>query len=382
MSMKRILITGGAGFIGSHTADALLCAGYSVRILDILDPQIHGRRRQFPSILDPRIERMRGDVRCPRDLTKALENVDVVYHLAAFTGVGQSMYEISNYVDNNVGGTAALLQVLAHSKHRIQRLILASSRAIYGEGNARCSKHGVVSPLQRERGALENGDFNAKCPRCCKTVEPIPTPEGKPANPGSIYAVTKKHQEDLCIQACSAYGLSLVILRYFNVYGSRQALQNPYTGVITVFFNRLRDGSPISLYEDGIPTRDFVHVSDVVQANIAALNPQLSSGSIFNIGNGIPVTIRELAQALGEVMGCSPNLESKGEFRLGDILSCTSDLNQSHRILGYSPKISLRKGLAEFLEWAKRRRVVHGSSYEQTVRELKQHGLFGHALSS
>lgn len=375
--MSHILITGGAGFIGSHTADALLAAGHHVRVLDLLDPQIHGKSRHFPSTLDPRVERMRGDVRQARDLAKALKGIDIVYHFAAKTGVGQSMYDVSGYVDTNVGGTAALLQAIAGMKKPVKRLILASSRAVYGEGAARCPRHGKVFPAKRLRATLEQGHFQIRCPHCHREVRPIPTPEDTRTDPKSIYAFTKKNQEELCLQAASAYGLSVVILRYFNVYGSRQALKNPYTGVATVFFNRLREGKPISLYEGGLPTRDFVHISDVVNANVAALNPNVPSGSIFNVGSGRAITVRQLAQSLGKVMGHFPVLENKGEFRVGDIFACTANLARSRQTLGYRPTVSLKEGLAEFTTWAQNQKECEGHGYEQTVKELDLHHLFG-----
>ncbi|MBL0057966.1 MAG: NAD-dependent epimerase/dehydratase family protein [Elusimicrobia bacterium] len=234
--MTQILLTGGAGFVGSHTAEALLAKGHHVRVLDVLDPQIHGKERQFPSALDPRVERMRGDVRRPGDLAKALDGIEVVFHFAARTGVGQSQYEVARYVDTNVGGTAALLQAIVGQKTRIKKLVLASSRAVYGEGAARCPRHGQGHPARRVRGDLERGDFQIKCAHCGRDMRPVPTAEDAALDPGSIYALTKKHQEDLCLQTASAHGFSVVILRYFNVYGSRQSLGNPYTGVVTVFF--------------------------------------------------------------------------------------------------------------------------------------------------
>ena len=375
--MSHILITGGAGFIGSHTADALLAAGHRVRILDLLDPQIHGKARQFPLSLDPRIERMRGDVRRPADLAKSLKGIEIVYHFAAKTGVGQSMYDVSGYVDTNVGGTAALLEAIAGLKKPIKRLILASSRAVYGEGAARCPRHGKVFPAKRLRTTLEQGNFQIRCPHCHRDVRPIPTSEDTRTDPKSIYALTKQQQEDLCLQAASAYGLSVVILRYFNVYGSRQALQNPYTGVATVFFNRLREGKPISLYEDGLPTRDFVHVLDVAQANLAAISPKIPSGTIFNVGSGRAITVRQLAQSLGRAVGHFPVLENKGEFRVGDIFACTANLARSRQTLGYRPTVSLKEGLAEFTTWAKNQKESRGQGYEQTVKELDLHHLFG-----
>ncbi|MBK8576340.1 MAG: NAD-dependent epimerase/dehydratase family protein [Elusimicrobia bacterium] len=257
-------------------------------------------------------------------------------------------------------------------------MVLASSRAVYGEGLSRCSRHGLVFPPARNRETLEKGDFSIKCPVCGNSARPVSTPENARTNPLSFYALTKKNQEELCLQTASAYGIPVVILRYFNVFGSRQALRNPYTGVVTVFYNRLREGKPISLYEAGLPTRDFVHVSDVVRANVAALNPRLPSGSIFNVGSGRGITIRQLAVTLGNLMGHRALLEEKGEFRIGDILACTADLSRARTALRYRPKMSLRKGLDEFLCWAKNESGDQ-TGYERTVRELSKKKLFGQA---
>ncbi len=375
--MTNVLLTGGAGFIGTHTANALLAKGHNVRVLDLLDPQIHGKKSQFPPALDCRVDRVRGDVRHPRDLAKALDGIEVVFHLAARTGVGQSQYEVSRYVDTNVGGTATLLQAIVRQKNRVKKLVLASSRAVYGEGAARCLRHGQGHPAPRDRKALEGGDFRIKCVHCGRPMRPVPTAENAPLSPGSIYALTKKHQEDLCLQTGSAHGFSVVILRYFNVYGSLQSLGNPYTGVVTVFFNRLRQGNPISLYEGGLPTRDFVHVSDVVRANLAALHPGITPGSIFNVGSGQAISLRRLALTLGSVLGQPPRLEDNGEYRVGDILACTADLSRSSSLLRYRPRMTLRKGLDEFVQWAKTQKAGPLGGYERTVRELSSHHLFG-----
>jgi dTDP-L-rhamnose 4-epimerase len=376
--MSNILITGGAGFVGSHTARALLNEGHRVRIVDLLDPQIHGKSGTFPATLDRRVDRVKGDIRRVNVLKATLDGVDAVYHFAAKTGVGQSMYDWSDYVDTNVGGTAALFQTLSRLKRPIQRVILSSSRAIYGEGLARCAQHGMVQPPARKRLDMDRGEFQVRCPRCYRFVVSVPTMENAKAQPASLYALSKKHQEDLALQAVAAFDTPVVILRYFNVFGSCQSLRNPYTGVVTVFFNRIRQGKNIALYEDGAPTRDFVHVSDVVRANVAALNYQGKPGEIFNVGSGRAITIKQLAVGLGKAMGHAACMEQTGEFRVGDIRACTADLTRSRKKLGYHPQTTIEKGLEEFVTWAKKEAGPAGS-YEKTVRELRQHRLFGRA---
>jgi dTDP-L-rhamnose 4-epimerase len=373
--MPSILLTGGAGFIGSHTAQALLDQGHAVRVLDILDPQIHGEGAGFPAHLDHRVEALRGDVRDPATVSSAIKDVDAVFHFAARTGVGQSMYDIAAYVDHNVGGTAVLLEAIARRKTPLTRFVLASSRAVYGEGAAECDRHGVVSPEFRRRDALDSGDFDIHCPACGRTARPIPTPEDAPLDPGSVYALTKRMQEELCTQAAGTFDLPLTILRYFNVYGSRQSLHNPYTGVATVFFNRLSDGLPLALYEHGLPTRDFVHISDVVDANLAALELPAPPGSCVNVGGGEPITIRDLALALARLLGVQPDFEDSGEYRVGDILACTADLGRAREHLGYTPRMSLEDGLREFLAWAAEQDRTRRIPFDRTVSELRRHGL-------
>lgn len=373
----NILITGGAGFIGSHTADALLAHGHRVRVLDLLDPQIHGGQNKFPAYLDPRIECIQGDVRSVKDLGRALEDIDAVYHFAALTGVGQSMYDIRNYVDINCNGTATLIETIVKTKKQLKRLILSSSRAVYGEGTHFCSEHGLQYPQPRSREKMEAGSFDVFCPHCQKPLQSRPTAEDRPYYPMSVYAWSKKHQEDYCLYAAKTYGLSLTILRYFNVYGQRQSLQNPYTGVVSIFFSRFAAGQPVYLYEHGKPGRDFVHVSDVAQANVLALENDTPPGSCFNVGMGEEQTIQQIAEALAAASGVKPQFEDRGEFRVGDIRSCYADLSRSRSILGYEPRINLIEGMKQFASWARGEKSV--DLYQKTVDELTRYGLFGQA---
>jgi len=375
--MTKVLITGGAGFIGSHTADELLNRGYEVRVLDLLDPQVHGQRSEFPDYVNPAVDVLRGDVRDPGDVREALQGVDAVFHFAAFTGVGQSMYDLRSYVDTNCTGTATLLEAIVKEAFPISRLVLASSRAVYGEGTHECPVCGFVYPPTRRREDMDRGQFDVLCPTCGSVVRAVATAEDRPLLPCSVYAWTKRHQEDLCHHVSSTHGLPITCLRYFNVYGSRQSLKNPYTGVVSIFYSRLMAGQPISLYEHGKPGRDFVHVSDVARANVLALEADVEPGSCINVGSGVESTILDIANALAETTGRSADLQDRGEFRVGDIHSCYADLTRARRFLGYEPKVSLREGMAEFGRWAQGEDSV--DQYQKTVEELESHGLFGRA---
>lgn len=378
--MANILITGGAGFIGSHTADALVADGHNVRVFDILDPQIHGQTRDFPAYMSPQVECIRGDVRDITELTTALNGIDTVYHCASMTGVGQSMYDIRSYADVNVVGTASLIEAIIKSNIELKALILSSSRAVYGEGAHKCTKHGVIFPLPREREEMEAGCFDCRCPQCGSALLSLPTAENKPVQPLSVYARTKLQQEELCEYAAHTFGLPVRILRYFNVYGSRQSLTNPYTGVVSIFFSRIKSGHPVYLYEHGKPGRDFVHVSDVVAANLQAMNADVKPGTCINIGAGKEHTIAEIAAALGSACGEKPDLLDKGEFRVGDIHSCYADLSRAKDLLHYQPQTSLLQGMQEFVHWASKQEST--DLYQQTVEELQRYNLFGRAGQS
>jgi dTDP-L-rhamnose 4-epimerase len=372
--MKNILITGGAGFIGSHTADALLARGYNVRLLDCLDPQVHGEGQKRPAYLDSRLELMVGDVRSRETLERAIEGVNAVYHFAASTGVGQSMYAIHNYSDVNVGGTAMLLDVLANSCHSVTRIILSSSRAVYGEGAYNCKNCGVVSPPPRSREQLERHEWEIACPCCFASLEAIPTPEEKPLQPISVYALTKRIQEDMLGIFSASYGVPHVILRYFNVYGERQAINNPYTGIGAIFANRAISGHDIDIYEDGRPGRDFVHVKDVVQANLLALENDRAENGTFNVGSGECLTVLDLATQIKEKVGSGSGFRFEKRYRLGDIRCCYADLARSRGILGYVPTIPFDRGVSELVAWAKGEELQQ-ERLEEAESALRERGL-------
>jgi dTDP-L-rhamnose 4-epimerase len=342
--MSRLLITGGAGFIGSHTADALIAQGDDVRVLDVLDPQVHGREALRPKYLNSEVDLVRADVRDEETLERQLEWADAVFHFAAQTGVGQSMYQVRAYLDSNVMGTAALLEVLARRTVTIERLVLASSRAVYGEGSYRCTNCGVVHPDARSPASLRAGLWELTCPRCAADIVAIPTSEDESARPASVYALSKLTQEQACLVVGAAYDIPTVVLRYFNVFGPRQAPGNPYTGIITTFSNVVRSGRTPEVFEDGEESRDFVYVSDVVKANLLAMKVDGVAGMTFNVGSGERTTLYEVATAIAEELdGHEPVVTQK--FRVGDVRHCFADIGRSRTILGYEPTVSFRAGL-------------------------------------
>jgi dTDP-L-rhamnose 4-epimerase len=346
---KRVLITGGAGFIGSHVADLLLSSGYTVRIIDNLTPQVHSDKRERPHYLNADAELMIGDVRDRELVDRALVGVDAVVHLAAAVGVGQSMYDIVSYVQANDVATAVLLEAL--SQKPVRRLVVASSMSIYGEGQARRRDGALVSPEERpverlRRGLWELQDADAE------DLTPVATPESKQPSLSSIYALNKFAQERMSLIIGKAYGIPTVALRFFNVYGPRQALSNPYTGVLAIFAARLLNGRPPMMFEDGRQQRDFVHVRDVAQACLLALQSERGVGQAFNIGSGESRTILSIAHDLAQVMG-RPEImpELVGKYRAGDIRHCFADISASRTLLGYAPRVAFRDGLEELAEW-------------------------------
>jgi len=374
---KRILITGGAGFIGSHTADKLIEQGHQVRILDVLDAQIHGAARQIPAYLNPAAEFIEGDVRDVSILKKVLTDIDVVYHLASLTGVTQSMKDIHHYTDVNVTGTAALMDVMINGHFNIEKVVLSSSRAVYGEGTYHCPHcQRDFAPALRTVEQLENGKWEITCPVCGNLAEARPTREDKYLQPLSIYAENKPIQEDLLRMTAETYKIPAVILRYFNVYGPRQALGNPYTGIAPIFCTRISAGKPIMMYEDGLPIRDFVHVYDVVQANLKALDYMGDTVLTANVGTGEKLTILDMAQSICDEMGAERNIEFSGQFRVGDIRGCYADLSRTRSALGYEPVVTFQEGVAELIQWVGAM-SPQTDTYESAVQAMEKSGLMG-----
>lgn len=367
---RTVLITGGAGFVGSHLADALLEAGYRVRLLDTLSEQVHGSGIARPAYLSGEAELLRGDVRDPDAVRRALRGVDAVYHLAAAVGVGQSMYQIEHYTDVNNRGTAVLLEALAQAP--VERLVVASSMSVYGEGLYRAADGATVAPPERSLDQLRRGDWEVR--RDGQPLEPVPTPETKALSPSSVYALSKLDQERLCLMVGKAYGIPTVALRFFNIHGTRQALSNPYTGVLAIFAARFLNGRPPLVFEDGLQRRDFVSVHDVAQACRLALEVPEAEGQVFNIGSGRAVSIREVAEAMARVLGkASLQPEITGRYRVGDIRHCYADIALAQSVLGYSPRHGLEDGLVELAEWMAGQTAA--DRVEHAARELEQRGL-------
>jgi dTDP-L-rhamnose 4-epimerase len=368
--MKNILITGGAGFIGSHLTDLLLSRGYSVRVFDNLSPQIHPER-SHPAYLSSHAELLVGDVRDKEALAHALCGMDAVVHLAAAIGVGQSMYEIVSYTDINDVGTAVLMEALA--RHPVERLVCASSMSIYGEGSARRPDGDIVAPKERPTGRLRRGIWELEDDDGAG-LAPVPTAESKVPALSSIYALNKYVQERLCLIAGAAYNIPVVALRFFNVYGPRQALSNPYTGVLAIFAARLLHGRPPLVFEDGHQRRDFVHVTDVAGACLLALTSPRASRQAFNVGSGNSRTILSVAADLANVMGRTEIVPHvTGTYRAGDIRHCFADLRRARGELGFAPKVGFRQGLENLTEWLTGQIAI--DAVERATSELEMRGL-------
>lgn len=371
-SRVRALITGGAGFIGSHLADRLLAAGYEVRALDNLVPQVHEGRR--PEYLSPEVELVVADVRDRPAVTAALDGVDVLVHFAAAVGVGQSMYQIEHYTSVNVMGTATLLQAIVDRPVRPARLLVASSMSIYGEGRYLCPSCGPQDPLPRPPAQMKEGGWELRCPRCDKEVSAVPTPEAKPLHPRSIYAVNKRDQEEMFLNAGRALAIPTMALRFFNVYGPRQSLSNPYTGVAAIFASSLMNGQRPLVFEDGRQARDFIHVHDVANACLSAIEAKTSDVAV-NIGTGVATSLLDLLALLGREIPGAEAVEPQvlGRFREGDVRVCFADVTAARERLGFNARIPLAEGVRDLVEWAKGQRGVDRSA--SALRELEGRGL-------
>ena len=368
---NHILITGGAGFIGSHLADALLARGHRVRALDNLSPQVHGDLVDRPDYLNDQVELMLGDVRDPESIRRALKDIDVVYHLAAAVGVGQSMYEVAHYTAVNNMGTAVLLEALAAQP--VARLIVASSMSLYGEGLYRCPDGSICTGEERDLAQLRAGDWEV-CNARGEVLTPAPTPETKLPSLASVYALSKFDQERMCLLIGRAYGIPTTALRFFNVFGTRQALSNPYTGVLAIFAARLLNEKRPTVFEDGLQRRDFVSVYDVARACCLVLDQPDSAGSVYNVGSGRSYTIYEIAERIARVMGkeyLEPQLT--GKYRFGDIRHCFADITLARSTLGYEPQVKLEDGLEELAGWLEGQAAT--DRVEQASAELAARGL-------
>lgn len=375
----KILVTGGAGFIGRHLAANLARSGADIIVLDSLEPQIHGPNADFPPELAAlrACECIRGDV-CDRETVgKQLADVDAVVHLAAETGTGQSMYEILRYERTNVQGTATILDVVANERpKRLRKLVVASSRAVYGEGKYRCAAHGVVYPGSRSAQAMQAGRFEAECPQCAAAVSVMPTSEETPFAPCSFYGLTKQVQEQMTMMLGATAGLSVIALRYQNVYGPGQSLSNPYTGLLAVFANHVRQGKPLNVFEDGLESRDFVHVGDVTAATSACLAGEVHGVHAINVGSGAATAVVDVARLVRAYFKSEVPIEITGTFRIGDIRHNVADISRAKALIGYHPKWTFADGVLTFLKWADDQGTVD-SAFEKSMAELEQRGLLG-----
>lgn len=371
---EHILVTGGAGFIGSFLVDALIERGHRVRIYDALVPQVHGSDQAVPDYMNAEAEFIKGDVRDGDALARALRGIDVVYHLAAAVGVGQSMYQIQYYTDVNTLGGAVLLNLIANTEHSVRKMVVASSMSIYGEGKYRCDEHGVVYPRLRTEAQLKDRDWEMKCPHCGRDVVSVPTDEDKPLYPTSIYAITKRDHEEMFLSTGFAYGIPAVALRFFNTYGPRQALSNPYTGVMAIFSGRLLNGQPPVIYEDGQQSRDFTHVSDIVRGLLLAMDRPEADYQVFNLGTGLPTSIGHVARMLSQHL-TEGRVEAQilNRFRAGDIRHCYADLSKARELLGFEPRVPLEDGLDDLLAWVKEQQAE--DRFSQVEKELADKAL-------
>jgi dTDP-L-rhamnose 4-epimerase len=376
---KKILITGGAGFIGSNLALKLITAGYSVTVLDNLYPQIHGNNPGqdsplYLSIKD-KVNFIKGDIASYGDCVKAIADNEVIVHFAAETGTGQSMYNINNYVNTNIGGTALLLDILTNTKHKVQKVIVASSRSIYGEGKYFSETFGEVYPKHRESEHMNKGNFEVTYPNERKPLRLMPTDEESKIHPSSIYGITKQNQEQMVLVACGAIGIKAVAFRYQNVYGPGQSLSNPYTGILSIFSTQIKNNLAINIFEDGKESRDFVYIDDVVNATMLGIENEAADNNIFNVGSGVPVTVLEVAQALINNYKNEVPLNITGNYRLGDIRHNFADLTKINTTLAFKPLVSFNEGIYKFCEWVNTQDIQE-SNYKKSLAEMKEKGLF------
>ncbi|MCX5679587.1 MAG: SDR family NAD(P)-dependent oxidoreductase [Candidatus Omnitrophica bacterium] len=368
----KILVTGGAGFVGSFLVDRLIKSGHKVCIFDNLDEQVHPQGKA-PSYLNKEAEFIKGDVRDYEAFEKALKGIEVVFHEAAVVGLAQSLYEIKRYTDVNIGGTANLLDILATGKHSVRKLIIPGSMSSYGEGAYECKRCGKVRPPQRSIERMDQSAWEAVCPHCGGLVTSLPIKEEDALNGTFIYSVTKKNQEEMSLIFGRTYSVPVTVLRYFSGYGPRQALSNPYTGVVAIFLSRLMNNRSPIIYEDGQQVRDYISVHDIVDANLAVLDNKRSDYKVFNVGSGRPITILEIAKKLAQFI--DPNIEPSiiGQYRKGDIRHCYPDISFIKKEINWEPRISLEDGFRELFDWSKHEKAV--DKFDVANEDLKRRGL-------
>jgi dTDP-L-rhamnose 4-epimerase len=361
----NILVTGGAGFIGSHLVDKLVEGGHNVAIFDNLENQVHKITTPY---LNRNAKFIKGDMRNADQLRSAIKDIDIVFHEASVVGIGQSMYQINKYVDVNTLGTAKLLDILVNDEHEVKKVIVASSMSIYGEGAYHCQDCDEVYPVLRSEEQLNKGDWAIKCPNCSKDVTCIATKETKPPHSTSIYAISKKDQEEMSLAIGRTYGIPVVALRYFNVFGPRQALSNPYTGVCAIFSARIKNNNPPVVFEDGLQSRDFISVHDIVQANILAMTSSNADYESFNVGTGRPTTILDIASNIMELYKKNLPIEITNTYRKGDIRHCIADISKIKNKLGFMPKVSFQSGMEELVTWGTKELAI--DRFDDARKEL------------
>ena len=374
MSHRKVLVTGGAGYIGSHLVDALVECEYEITVLDNLEPQVHPSGK-LPDYANKKVKYIKGDVTHRKTLSPLVKKTDIVVHFAAAVGLGQSMYQINRYVDVNTHGTALLLDILANEKHRVEKLIVASSVGVYGEGAYTCKNCGISYPTLRSPEQLAVKDWEPRCRRCGLSLTPIATKEEKPLYCDNIYSMTKRHQEEMALLIGKTYGIPTVAPRFFNVYGPRQSLSNPYAGVAAIFISRLLNDKPPVIFEDGGQLRDFVSIHDVVEALILFIERSKADYLPVNLGSGQKISILSLAQTLAQLLGKSiaPQILKIG--RKFDIRHCFADITRAQETVGYTPKVPLEEGMAELIEWAKTHSDLAVDYLENALSELKKKDL-------
>ncbi|MBD3196871.1 MAG: NAD-dependent epimerase/dehydratase family protein [Candidatus Lokiarchaeota archaeon] len=374
---KSVLLTGGAGFIGSHVVDRLIMENkYEITVLDILEPQVHGDKATVPAYLNPEAEFIQGSVEDYELMDDLIQNNDILIHLAAMVGVGQSMYQIKKYVRHNTYGTSVLLDILSNKKHSVQKVVIASSNTIYGEGKYNCVQCGVKYPDFREKPQLKEKDWELKCPDCGKKMDPLPTDETTPFNSSSIYALTKQNQEQMGLMIGKTYGIDTTILRFFLVYGPRQSLSNPYTGVCAIFSSRLLNNQAPLVFEDGLQSRDFVHVNDIAQAILLSIKKKKAKHQIYNVGSGESISIKNVAETLAEKINPKVKPIYNEQYRVGDIRHCVADISKIKNHLGYQPKVRFQDGIEDLIHWIRKKTSNNKSnSSQRAIDELQDKGL-------
>jgi dTDP-L-rhamnose 4-epimerase len=375
----NILITGGAGFIGSNLALKLITKGHSLTILDNLSKQIHGENPEeesplYKSIAD-KVKFIKGTIEAEADLVAAIAGQDVIVHLAAETGTGQSMYQIKRYTDVNIGGTALLLDILANNPHQVKKIVIASSRSIYGEGKYLSEELGYVYPKHRTDDYMQAGDFEVKYPGCEKPLQLVATDEDSKIHPSSVYGITKQNQEQMIMTVCPTIGIAPVAFRYQNVYGPGQSLSNPYTGILSIFSTRIKNNKDINVFEDGKETRDFVFIDDVVDATILGIEKDEANNQVFNVGTGVPTEVNTVVEELMANYGRTVPVTISGNYRLGDIRHNFADLTKIKLVLGFEPKVDFKTGIAKFAAWVNTQEIKT-DKYQQSLQEMKDKGLF------